>query len=159
MLNEIFGLLTVLDLDRTNSNYQKYWRCRCECGLEKVIRGDSLKSGRTRSCGCATDKWVHEQKFTHGYSDHELYGTWWAMLDRCYNSDHQAYRRYGERGIMVCDEWHDIAAYIADIESHLGPRPCGLTLDRVDNDQGYFISNMRWATRKQQAQNRKQRNS
>jgi hypothetical protein len=77
------------------------------------------------------------------------------MLDRCENPAHHAYARYGGRGIRVCDRWHDVAVFVADIERWLGPRPAGMTLDRIFNDHDYRLDNVRWATRKQQQQNRR----
>jgi hypothetical protein len=94
---------------------------------------------------------------THGLTRHELYGTWVAMLHRCEDPDWKAYQHYGGRGIKVCEAWHDVAVFIADIESAIGPRPSGLTLDRIDNDRGYEPGNVQWATRSQQTRNQRPR--
>jgi hypothetical protein len=75
------------------------------------------------------------------------------MIARCENPKRKGYPYYGGRGITVCERWHDPAAFIADIERDLGPRPPGLTLDRIDNDGNYQPGNVRWATWSEQAFN------
>jgi hypothetical protein len=92
-------------------------------------------------------------KVTHGLTSHELYGTWCQIMARCYNPKNSAYKRYGGRGIYVCDRWHDITLFIADIERAIGSRPPDMTLDRKDNDGPYAEWNIQWATRKQQRAN------
>jgi len=93
---------------------------------------------------------------THGLSDHPLRGTWHSMLDRCENENHVAYAKYGGRGIKVCAEWHDLAVFIADIDRLLGPRPTGMSLDRIDVYHGnYGPGEVRWATAKEQQANRR----
>lgn len=80
-----------------------------------------------------------------------VYKLWIAMKDRCSNPSSQHFHRYGGRGITVADEWvNDFAAFKAAV----GPRPKGTTLDRIDNTKGYEPNNVRWTTRKVQANNR-----
>ena len=93
---------------------------------------------------------------THGLSRHPQYSTWKAMRRRCENPDDVAYPNYGARGIRVCDEWRqDVAAFVSYVEKVLGPRPEGLTLDRIDNDGHYEPGNLRWATKAEQTHNRR----
>ena len=93
---------------------------------------------------------------THGLSGHPLYDTWWNMLARCEDEHHAAYECYGGRGITVCREWHDVAVFIDWIEENLGPRPEGCSLDRVETYHGnYGPGEVRWATPKEQAENRR----
>jgi hypothetical protein len=77
------------------------------------------------------------------------------MMRRCKSQEHPGYHRYGGRGISVCDEWRaSPAAFIAWVDANLGPRPSGMTLDRIDNDGNYEPGNVRWATAAQQQANR-----
>jgi hypothetical protein len=92
---------------------------------------------------------------THGMTQHPLYVTWRNMLARCYNPNYTGYRYWGGRGVTVCPEWHDVVAFTAWIEEHLGPRPAGHALDRIDNEGRYEPGNVRWATRSQQNKNRR----
>ena len=92
----------------------------------------------------------------HGLADHPLYGIWRGILDRCENPRYRDYRHYGGRGIKVCAEWHDVAVFVAWVEANLGPRPEGTSLDRwPDNGGNYEPGNVRWATWKQQNNNRR----
>lgn len=86
----------------------------------------------------------------HGYRKHRLYGIWRQMLQRCNNPLHSAYTNYGARGIKVCYEWHNIANFINDMNDTFID---GLTLDRIDNNKGYYKDNCRWADRVHQNRN------
>lgn len=137
-------------------------RLRCDCGEIYEARLMSLveRNGRinTQSCGCLREETAAANGIvystTHGLHDHLLYGTWWQMLQRCENPEHDNYRWYGAKGRTVCERWHDVRLFIEDIERDLGPRPAGMTLDRIDNDGNYEPGNVRWATAAQQVANR-----
>lgn len=92
---------------------------------------------------------------THGHtknnSDTPTYRSWYAMKARCINPNNSRYASYGGRGITVCDTWMSFTNFLSD----MGERPEGHTLDRLDNSLGYSPSNCRWASSKQQAQNKR----
>ena len=100
-------------------------------------------------------KTVGDAARTHGLSRHPLYGTWRKMLRRCENPAVKDYPTYGGRGITVCAEWRDVTAFITWIESNLGPRPIGMSIDRIDPDGNYEPGNVRWATSGEQVANRR----
>lgn len=143
---EIHGRLKVIC--RSPVHARAYWNCICDCGKSTTVRGDHLKEERVQSCGCL----VIERMTSHGMARTPTYKCWQAMKDRCSNPLAPEAKNYIERGITVCDRW--IESFENFFED-MGLQPQGLTLDRENNDLGYSKENCRWATRKEQVDNRR----
>ncbi len=136
----------------------RYWVCRCLCGAVRTISQQSLRNGRSNSCGCLKIENVSaaaKRRTTHGESkctkNTTEYRIWSGMIQRCTNPANPAYHNYGGRGITVCGRWQDsYEAFLADV----GRRPSRThTLDRIKNEVGYEPGNVRWATAKEQCRN------
>lgn len=161
-----FGRLTVIgrapsliadDKIRKTGRRITVWRCQCDCGNVKDIISWSLRSGHTISCGCYCQDNMRKRMTTHGDTLNgkptRLYKIWDCMKNRCYNPNKKSYARYGGRGITVCDEWLNSFESFKEWACANGYQD-DLTIDRIDNDQGYCPSNCRWATRKEQNSNK-----
>jgi hypothetical protein len=118
-------------------------------------RVSHVTNKETQSCGCYHKKRVNQTHQTHGHSTSrqltKVYVTWRHMLQRCNNTRHKDYKNYGGRGIKVCERWLDFENFFAD----MGQRPVGKTIDRKDNNKGYYKKNCCWATPIKQANNRR----
>lgn len=156
-INREFGFLTILRFTRIKfvgkgKQFARYCLCKCRCGGEKEYFLHNILSGMSQSCGCKPNK----RNLRHNLSKHPLGVVWYQIMNRCYSPGYKNYSDYGGRGIIVYEEWHDIEEFVRRASEILGEKPKGdYSIDRIDNDRGYYPDNIRWATRKQQQNNQR----
>lgn len=159
-----FGRLLVIRFDHFNRHRHSVWLCRCDCGKEVLVAKTGL-NGLTRSCGCLKSEHARDMAptalaasnaacRTHGLSKTRLERILHGMKGRCYNPKSPDFRYYGARGIGVCEVWRKDPAAFAAWAVGNGYAP-GLTIDRINNDQGYEPTNCRWVPRSEQPKNRR----
>lgn len=142
-----FGRLTIVGRADPRKG-QSYMICRCDCGTEKEIALSSLRTGRSKSCGCYQKETGPPNK-RHGLSESRAYSIWLGMRQRCGNPSSPAYKNYGGRGIAIDPRWECFEMFHAD----MGDPPEGMTLERKDNDRCYGPENCYWADRLTQNRN------
>lgn len=148
-----YGKLTVIRRYPEDCNGHPAWECICDCGNRKIVEGALLRYGVVKSCGCLRAEQNRNTKTTHGMAKSKLYAVWNNMKRRCYKEKTESYKRYGARGIIVCDEWRNSFESFKKWADESGYQD-GLSIDRIDNDGNYCPENCKWSTVKEQNNNR-----
>lgn len=146
LIGQKFVRLTVISEASNSKSGRTQWNCICDCGKEKIVPTKWLRNGQAVSCGC----YNREKSTKHGMCQTRTYKIWAGMISRCTNPQNSRWKRYGGRGITVCNKWLEFESFYKD----MGEAPVNCTLDRVNNDKGYSPENCRWTTPKVQSNNR-----
>lgn len=148
---QTFGDLQCIRLEGRNERGSFMYLCRCACGKKTIARKADLVAGKTKSCGCGQGKRSHGLSRQNGRK-RPLYSVWIGMRQRCENPEDRNFKRYGGRGILICDEWDDFQVFYNWAMTHGYER--GLTIERKDNNGDYCPDNCIWIPLNMQTRNR-----
>jgi len=144
-----FNRLTAIKFSHREEPRCHFWIFKCDCGVVKSIRKSHVVNNKTTSCGCYSQERKDKMKIG-AITRNPIYNIWDKMKARCLNKNNPAYKYYGGRGIKICDRWlNSFENFLED----MGERPSRSSVDRIDNNKGYFKENCRWATWHQQSRN------
>lgn len=150
-----FGYWKVIERAVNTKGGQTAWLCECKCGRRKIVQASNLRNESSKSCGCIRKEELLKRNIKHRMAYTRLYGIWKNMIQRTTNINNPRYGDYGGRGIAVCEEWkgdfRDFEKWA--IKSGYAD---SLTIDRKDNNKGYYPDNCRWVTKRTQNLNTRQ---
>jgi len=150
LTGQVFGKLTADSFSHKDSGNNAMWLWLCDCGKSKVIRGSEVARGQTKSCGCLVAENTVKRNTKHGMARTRVYKVWISMKTRCYKKDDKYYHLYGGRGISICDRWLTFENFLSD----MGEPKRGQSIERRNNNLNYNADNCKWASSKEQQQNK-----
>jgi len=161
LIGQKFGRLLIIGPAGKNKYGQYLWECLCECENIKIISGNHLLMENTKSCGCLRKGISHKTHIIHGHAktgkESTTHRSWTNMLNRCNNPNYKRYQDYGGRGIAICKRWQesDGKGFLNFLEDMCKRPGKEYSIDRINNELGYFKENCKWSTAKQQSNNKR----
>lgn len=149
-----FERLTVVSKELPDSTGSIIWKCKCECGKDVYARGNALRKGLVKSCGCYKKDILPTINTKYKDCPKRLYKIYYGMLGRCYSEGNSAYNNYGGRGIQVCSEWKNSFTSFWEWSINNG-YSAKLSIDRKDNEAEYSPDNCRWVSDYEQSRNKR----
>lgn len=144
VVGERHGMLTIVSRATDTTDRYPRFNVVCDCGGASEVRYGNLQTGAVKSCGCLSR--------THSLANYPVYAVWNAAMQRCHNPKSRQWPDYGARGLTVCERWHCVENFVAD----MGHPPFeGATLERKRNNEGYSPDNCVWETRAVQSRNKR----